>query len=128
MSGSCALQKQKREREKALLEESKKIEELERELGRENMTLDEIIEATKEQFKHLKRKWYCFSFLEYIIYILLYIKSYNLWNAVFLVLCANKRTGVRGKALQIIKKIKILLFFFLQLASIPKCTSYGCTE
>ncbi|WP_157142923.1 helix-turn-helix domain-containing protein [Brachyspira pilosicoli] len=50
------LQKQKREREKALLEESKKIEELERELGRENMTLDEIIEATKEQFKHLKRK------------------------------------------------------------------------
>lgn len=51
------LQKQKREREKALLEESKKMEELERELGRENMTLDEIIEATKEQFKHLKRKW-----------------------------------------------------------------------
>ena len=50
------LQKQKREREKALLEESKKMEELERELGRENMTLDEIIEATKEQFKHLKRK------------------------------------------------------------------------
>ena len=122
------LQKQKREREKALLEESKKMEELERELGRENMTLDEIIEATKEQFKHWKRKWYCFSFLEYIIYILLYIKSYNLWNAVFLVLCANKRTGVRGKALQIIKKIKILLFFFLQLASIPKCTSYGRTE
>ena len=50
------LQKQKREREKALLEESKKLEELERELGRENMTLEEIIEATKEQFKHLKRK------------------------------------------------------------------------
>ncbi|ADK30624.1 helix-turn-helix domain-containing protein [Brachyspira pilosicoli] len=50
------LQKEKREREKALLEESKKMEELERELGRENMTLDEIIEATKEQFKHLKRK------------------------------------------------------------------------
>ncbi|MBW5397690.1 helix-turn-helix domain-containing protein [Brachyspira pilosicoli] len=50
------LQKQKREREKALLEESKKIEELERALGRESMTLDEIIEATKEQFKHLKRK------------------------------------------------------------------------
>lgn len=50
------LQKQKREREKALLEESKKMEELERALGRESMTLDEIIEATKEQFKHLKRK------------------------------------------------------------------------
>ncbi|MEI0608294.1 helix-turn-helix domain-containing protein [Brachyspira pilosicoli] len=50
------LQKQKREREKALLEESKKMEELERELGRENMTLEEVIEATKEQFKHLKRK------------------------------------------------------------------------
>lgn len=51
------LQKQKREREKALLEEKKEMEKLERELGRENMTLDEIIEATKEQFKHLKRKW-----------------------------------------------------------------------
>lgn len=50
------LQKQKREREKALLEEKKEMEKLERELGRENMTLDEIIEATKEQFKHLKRK------------------------------------------------------------------------
>lgn len=50
------LQKQKREREKALLEESKKMEELERELGRESMTLEEVIEATKEQFKHLKRK------------------------------------------------------------------------
>lgn len=59
------LQKQKREREKALLEESKKMEELERELGRENMTLDEIIEATKEQFKHLKRKW---EFIVFIIY------------------------------------------------------------
>ncbi|MEI0531738.1 helix-turn-helix domain-containing protein [Brachyspira pilosicoli] len=50
------LQKQKREREKALLEEKKKMEELERELGRESMTLEEVIEATKEQFKHLKRK------------------------------------------------------------------------
>ncbi|WP_297286710.1 helix-turn-helix domain-containing protein [uncultured Brachyspira sp.] len=50
------LQKQKREREKALLEESKKMEELERALGRESMTLEEVIEATKEQFKHLKRK------------------------------------------------------------------------
>ena len=50
------LQKQKREREKALLEEKKKTEELERALGRESMTLEEVIEATKEQFKHLKRK------------------------------------------------------------------------
>ena len=50
------LQKQKREREKALLEESKKMEELERALGRDSMTLEEVIEATKEQFKHLKRK------------------------------------------------------------------------
>ncbi|MEI0581500.1 helix-turn-helix domain-containing protein [Brachyspira pilosicoli] len=50
------LQKEKREREKALLEEKKEMEELERALGRESMTLEEVIEATKEQFKHLKRK------------------------------------------------------------------------
>ena len=45
------LQKEKREREKALLEEKKEMEELERALGRESMTLEEVIEATKEQFK-----------------------------------------------------------------------------
>ena len=59
------LQKEKREREKALLEEKKEMEELERALGRESMTLEEVIEATKEQFKHLKRKWELLLFIKF---------------------------------------------------------------